>query len=345
MLGLRWLLRSTYGIQSDVSEDCLASLLCPCCSANQLYQTSKARGNPTPDGGILHNTGVFKSELGSGSASTCLYTFCCMPCAKGTMLEKSVSSNNVPTLCPYWHSFYAKWFQMGMPFIIGCCCVNVCATRNLLRYQYRIRGNDFLEDLVVPLSLSCVGSTLGGLFAPLRCLPYAFYTVVGMQLFEEIRLREDDAALTAASTRGGLNANPQEVFTDVLNFGREATSSASGYTLVNSTPNVQQRQRFYLSSPPPSSTISSSSVHAPVVAVPVPQSVELTSRFPRPAQDSSSLAIVYGVPVNMAPGNFSRGDDNWYYNYTWRLFYCKIMHHAIMHQLFKSENNHILCNK
>ena len=188
-----------------------------------------------------------------------------------------------------------------MPFIIGCCCVNVCTTRNLLRYQYRIRGNEFLEELVIPLSLSCVGNTLGGIFAPLRCLPFAVYTVIGMQLFEEIRLRENDALLTAASSRGVLDANPQEVFSNAFNlFDREALSRTSGYTLVNNTQQHQASPRFYLSPPSRSPAIACSDI-GQGAAVLAPHVVEMTSRQPISLQDSSSVAIVYGVPINMTP--------------------------------------------
>lgn len=82
-------------------NDCLVSCFCPCCSANQLYQTTQLRGNPTPDGGSHHNRGEWKTQLGTGNARSCLYSCCCMPCAVGTMMETAVSLAGISISIPY----------------------------------------------------------------------------------------------------------------------------------------------------------------------------------------------------------------------------------------------------
>ena len=45
------MIRSAYGI-GDVTEpfgfeDCICACFCPCCTVNQLYQTTAAKGNPS----------------------------------------------------------------------------------------------------------------------------------------------------------------------------------------------------------------------------------------------------------------------------------------------------------
>jgi hypothetical protein len=104
----RWLIRSTYHIPGDASNDCLVACFCPCCSANQLYQTTALRGNPTPDGGAHHNLGDFRTQLGAGDARSCLYSACCMPCAVGTMMETTVrrrSSGRLDVMIGYKLSY------------------------------------------------------------------------------------------------------------------------------------------------------------------------------------------------------------------------------------------------
>jgi len=39
-----------------------------------------------------------------------------------------------------------------MPYIFGCCCVTPCAARNIVRYQYRLRGDDLMEEFCGPIA-------------------------------------------------------------------------------------------------------------------------------------------------------------------------------------------------
>lgn len=163
----RWMTRTAYGIQGDATNDCLTATFCPCCNANQLYQTTKRNGPASSNGGSVFNSGTFLYSYGSGTFQDCLYSFFCMPCAIGTMLDRT----------------------MGMPWYLGCCCVNLCAARNLIRYQYRIRGNDFVEECAIPYATKCVGDIVDKFFPPIWCCLYGFYVAASMQLLRETEAR------------------------------------------------------------------------------------------------------------------------------------------------------------
>ena len=102
----RWLIRTAYDIPGDAcsgediegccyllnysSSDCYLATFCPCCNANQLYQTTKERGVAVSDGGAIFNEGDFHTRVGAGTYKDCLYSFFCMPCAVGSMLENGM---------------------------------------------------------------------------------------------------------------------------------------------------------------------------------------------------------------------------------------------------------------
>ena len=99
-----------------------------------MLQTAKKRGRAVTDGGFEHNK--LKPAVADPikcCSNECCCLFWCLPCKVGWWLEDSV----------------------GMPFWTGCCCVNVFAARNLLRYQYRLalpNGTDeTLEESMKPL--------------------------------------------------------------------------------------------------------------------------------------------------------------------------------------------------
>jgi hypothetical protein len=102
----RWMIRTAYDIQGDACNgncfrtinfnifsddaDCYVATFCPCCTANQLYQTTKERGQAVSNGGAVHNTDEFRTSLGAGNFKDCLYSFFCMPCAVGSMMESGI---------------------------------------------------------------------------------------------------------------------------------------------------------------------------------------------------------------------------------------------------------------
>ena len=139
----RWLLRTAYDIKPALgsdSMDCIESSFLPCCVVNQMFQTSASYGNTSSGGGHFSNVRDFHLTLGSckdeigdidnyiGNTCLCLYSFLCFPCATSESLD----------------------LAMGMPQFYGCCCVTPCAARNLVRYQFRIRGDDLLEEVCLP---------------------------------------------------------------------------------------------------------------------------------------------------------------------------------------------------
>jgi hypothetical protein len=71
-----------------------------------------------------------------------------MPCGIGTALSRSV----------------------GMPFWMGCCCANICAARNVIRYQNRIRGSDIIDEMAIPVCLLAVAGLISAIFPCAFCL-------------------------------------------------------------------------------------------------------------------------------------------------------------------------------
>lgn len=153
----RWLVRSSYKIGDNQAclGDVCCSLCCTCCVVNQLYQTTVAKGNPTPQsGGILYNT----TPMGGERYGCCSMDFCCAclcPCCSvGTILNEAI----------------------GMPWCLGCCCVPFWQARNFTRYHLRLQRTsctgdgfwchgDCKEECVMPCCAHCV----------LNCIPYVGY--------------------------------------------------------------------------------------------------------------------------------------------------------------------------
>lgn len=170
-LFLRWLARTAYGIPGTDLDDFLLGCFCPCCSINQVLQTTKSYGYP-PKAGKAYNQQNFSSKLGSGSCSHCLQTFFCTPCTIGTIAEKG----------------------LGMPWWMGCTMLTPCSIRNIMRYHYRIKGNDVLDELCLPCSFYTTASFLAFiffLFSPCICIAMCpTYTGFLTQLSHETDLRD-----------------------------------------------------------------------------------------------------------------------------------------------------------
>ena len=146
---VRWMIRTAYDIPGDSLGDFCRSTFCPCCVLNQLLQTAFARGNSTMVGGSNHNVRDFSFYFGtcSDDCRSCLYSNICCPCAVGSSLQTA----------------------LGMPFVMGCCCMTPCAARNVLRYQYRLRGDDVMEEFCGPVA--GVVALYGLFVTPLIVLP------------------------------------------------------------------------------------------------------------------------------------------------------------------------------
>ena len=157
------MIRTAYGIPGDGCNDCMEATCCPCCSVNQLYQTTKTKKNPTSDGGRSFNTNPFESKLGSGDCGAGCYACCCMPCFVGSTLERSV----------------------GMPFCMGCLCTNLCVARNMIRYHYRIRGEDMQEECLTPCFTYICGSFIAQFIPCIWCCIIPAIVAFGVQLSSE----------------------------------------------------------------------------------------------------------------------------------------------------------------
>ena len=162
---VRWMIRSAYDIPGDAYQDCYTSTFCPCCVLNQLLQTSFKRGNTSVSGGYSHNSREFSFFFGtcSNDVATCCYTSLCVPCATGAALQ----------------------IATGMPYMLGCCCVTPCAARNIIRYQYRLAGEELMDELCAPIGTTVF---LTGLFgSPLTALP--ILSAYSAQIYNEAQYR------------------------------------------------------------------------------------------------------------------------------------------------------------
>lgn len=163
----RWMIRTAYDIPGSGEDDALIACFCFPCSANQLYQTTKRHGNPTLNGGRRYNKELFARPADERGV---FRRFCCAlfcnPCTTGQALQRGV----------------------GMPFWMGCCCTNVCTARNIIRYQDRITGHDFLDECVLPsLMLLATGASL--LFLPLLLCVAPVIVSRSMQLQAQSEVR------------------------------------------------------------------------------------------------------------------------------------------------------------
>lgn len=162
---VRWMIRTGYDIPGDAWSDCYLSVFCPCCVLNQLLQTAYKRGNTSILGGHDANVREFNFFFGACSNDfvSCFYSSVCCPCSTGSSLQTA----------------------LGMPYVFGCCCMTPCAARNVLRYQYRLRGDDISEELLGPIAASVA---LYGLFVtPLMVLP--IISSYSNQIYNEAQYR------------------------------------------------------------------------------------------------------------------------------------------------------------
>ena len=171
----RWMIRTAYGLRGGAVDDTIKSIVFPCCSVNQLYQTTKSYGNPAKFGGKLYNQELFRGDIRKKDmAYNCFLATCCNPCAVGSAMETS----------------------MGMPWLMGCACVNPFLARNLMRYHWRMKGDDALE-MLTPLLCCTVDQVV---FLD----PYGIISLYGigslivtMQLLAEVDIRGGDSAMEA----------------------------------------------------------------------------------------------------------------------------------------------------
>mmetsp|Transcript_27695 Transcript_27695/g.38160 ORF Transcript_27695/g.38160 Transcript_27695/m.38160 type:complete len:259 (+) Transcript_27695:3-779(+) len=171
----RWIVRSIYDIGDTTNgyEDCYISCFCPCCTVNQLYQTTMTQGNPTSNGGAGFNVNEMASNVGC-TCFTCLYTCFCLPCSVGDILKTAY----------------------GMPWWMGCCCTNLFFARNTVRYHYRLRTttgtSEFMEECCYPCLFYFfvnLMATLVPFCAPIAYCQWIAIVTTAMNLQETVRIK------------------------------------------------------------------------------------------------------------------------------------------------------------
>lgn len=167
-----------------------------------------------------------------------------------------------------------------MPWLIGCCCVNVWMARNLLRYQYRIQGNDLIEEFAFPCGMEILGNALGHAIPCVWCIVYGVNVTLGMQLKEEVETRSngEDVGGPVQFRSGGYSS---------LNNRKSYLSSSSA---ISTAPNMQVMSR------------DGDGIQLMPTVVQGAHSRSLGDNY----SPMSAPAIVYGTPVNLgrnAKGN------------------------------------------
>lgn len=139
-------------------------MCCPCCSINQVYQTTLQRGNPFQSHGRSYNVNPFLMTYPQCELCSCdiFRSFFCIPCVIADILHDSIS----------------------MPWYMACLFVHPCAMRNLYRYQHHIEGDDDCTEL------SC--SILQGQIFPSQSFQYLFWifnSCMILQILQDARMR------------------------------------------------------------------------------------------------------------------------------------------------------------
>ena len=72
-----------------------------------------------------------------------------------------------------------------MPFCMGCLCTNLCVARNMIRYHYRIRGEDMQEECLTPCFTYICGSFIAQFIPCIWCCIIPAIVAYGVQLSSE----------------------------------------------------------------------------------------------------------------------------------------------------------------
>ena len=99
---------------------------------------------------------------------------------------------------------------MGMPWHLGCCCTNVWAARNFIRYEYRIQGNDVMEEVAAPCGAHCLSNLIQQIIPCAGCVLWAAYAVLVTQLGMEVRAHPPNTGpyLSGSSAPSTTPSNP-----------------------------------------------------------------------------------------------------------------------------------------
>ena len=113
------------------------------------------------------------SEMGCDCLS-CLKTCFCMCCVVGDIVQNS----------------------NGMPWYLGCCCVDIFYARNTVRYHYRLNtttgANECMEECLVPYVFYCLISSITSAFPGLQPIAYCQWmalVTIAMNLNQEVKIK------------------------------------------------------------------------------------------------------------------------------------------------------------
>lgn len=135
-----------------------------------------------------------------------MYASFCTSCANGTILENTAN----------------------IPFVLGCFCSNICLTRNIVRYQYRLRGSDCGDDCLSPTLIVC-GAYICAYCVPCTmCAAWGYLISLVMQMLSES---------TNKKTTNGGSASPYLFHPNISNnMGMTGTYIINQPTLVMTQP-------------------------------------------------------------------------------------------------------------
>lgn len=84
----------------------------------------------------------------------------------------------------------------GMPWYLGCCCVDIFYARNTVRYHYRLNtttgANECMEECLVPYVFYCLISSITSAFPGLQPIAYCQWmalVTIAMNLNQEVKIK------------------------------------------------------------------------------------------------------------------------------------------------------------
>lgn len=203
---LRWMTRSAYNISGSECEDVCLGLFCSCCVINQTLQTTKNKGKPFPNVGPGANHQSYLKD-DPEYCCHCLYACCCTPCAVATSVNRA----------------------MHMPCWMAFCCSNYCISRSMLRYHYRIEGEDLEEDCLYPLcAMMAINSVV---LSPLGCLYFTNHT---MDMLKETKHRGFTGNYLSPDLK--LSFNPTQALAMTVSAPMAMASPVLSYATTTTVP-------------------------------------------------------------------------------------------------------------
>jgi hypothetical protein len=171
-------------------------------------QTTIAKGIPVADAGKAFNTNSFSIIKDIYDLDRFQHACCCLPCIVGDVMSHSTGMN-------YW---------------LACCCMstNICAARNIVRYQYRLKNSDeIMDECCFPYSF-CIFTFTIGLF------PLFWGSIVDYVLaFVEPILTETSVQRQNTTKRYLVGFEPQSLQAVVLSEQHQEEEFYHAYAILS----------------------------------------------------------------------------------------------------------------